>query len=354
MANVAKTIGTAVGRDYSTISAWESDLSDTSIYASQDTAEGDCYDDSEFSENVSINGVFDLSKITLTADPSTRHDGTIGSGATIKPSGPTSYAINVNESNTVISWLDINGNDNGAYGVKFNTGLSDVYLQNCLVHNFGSTSDVSTDVYVIRNLSAANFTNNFIFNNTSGSSADLFVHHSSNSVASYVYNNTYYYNNVGDNSSNSGYIFYDTLNNEGSVAKNIIILRYDNNYWNLKNASAVLDYWGAVGAITGVSNVTTDTYANAFIDASTSDPDLHLKTGCNFIGTAVDLGTVPTDVEIDINGNNRDSAGVTWDLGAHEFELPIATTGKKIKPNTRFHLFHGTEGFEAFSTHFNF
>ena len=68
MANVAKTIGT-VGRDYSTIAAWESDLADTSIYASGDEAEGDCYADSDFSENVSINGVFDLSGINPTSDP---------------------------------------------------------------------------------------------------------------------------------------------------------------------------------------------------------------------------------------------------------------------------------------------
>ena len=353
MANVAKTIGT-VGRDYSTIAAWESDLADTSIYASGDSAEGSCYDDSDFSESVAINGAFDLSGITLTADPSVRHDGTTGSGVVVKPSSPTSYVINVHESNTTISWLEINGNDSGAYGLKFNTGLSGLYVQNCLIHNFGSTSDASTDVYIMRNRSSANFTNNFIFNNTSGSSADLFVHHSDTTFSSSLYNNTYYYNNVGDNTTNSGYIFYGILENSGSVAKNIIILRYDNNYWNAKHASATLDYWGAVGAITGVSNVTTDTYANSFVDTSTSDPDLHLKTGCNFIGTAADVGTSPTNVEIDINGNNRDSAGVTWDLGAHEFELPIAATGKKIKPNTRFHLFHGIEGFGAFSTEFNF
>lgn len=353
MANVAKTIGTT-GRDYSTIAAWESDLSDTNIYASGDDAEGDCYADSDFSENVSITGTFDLSSITLTADPSVRHDGTIGSGVVIKPSSPTSYVINVHESNTTVSWLEINGNDSGTNGWRCNTGLSGIYVQNCLMHNFGSTSDSSIDVYIMRNLSSASFTNNFIFNNTSGSSADLFIHHTPTTISTNIYNNTYYYNNVGDNTANSGYIFFGTLNNSGVVAKNLVILRYDNNYWDVKHASATLDYWGAVGAITGVSNVTTDTYTNSFIDTSTSDPDLHLKTGCNFIGAAVDLGVSPTNVEIDINGNNRDSTGVTWDLGAHEFELPIASTGKKIKSDTRFHLFYGADGFGAFSTEFNF
>jgi len=354
MTDIAKTIGTAVGRDYSSVSAWESDLADTNIYASQDKAEGSCYADSEFNENIYISGTFDLSGIVLTAAASDRHDGTAGSGVLIKPSNTSAYALDIYESNVTASWIEINGNDSSPYGLQFGVGTTGGYVQNCLVHNFGSTSGASIDVYIIRNRASVNFTNNFIFNNTSGSSADLFVHHSDSGVPSYLYNNTYYYNNVGDNLTNSGYIFYGTFADSASVAKNIVILRYDNNYWNIKHANAVLDYWGAVGAITGVSNVTTDTYANSFLNTSTSDPDLHLKTGCNFIGAAVDLGTSPTNVEIDINGNNRDFAGVTWDLGAHEFELPIATTGKKIKPNTRFHLFHGTEGFEAFSTHFNF
>jgi len=201
--------------------------------------------------------------------------------------------------------------------------------------------------------------NNFVFNNTSGSSADLFVQWGSPSYAHFFYNNTYYYNVVGDNTSNYGYIFYSALSQGGSAVKNIILLRYSDNpsgndIWNTHSAGATTSYWGAAGAIAGVSSVTTDTYGNAFLDTSTSDPDLHLKTGTNFIDTAVDLGTSPANVEIDINGNNRDSSGVTWDLGAHEFGLPIAPTGKKIKPDTRFNLFHGVEGFGAFSTHYNF
>ena len=354
MAIVARSIGTGVGRDYSSVSAWESDLADTSIYASGDIAEGNCYADSEFNENIYISGTFDLSGIVLTVAASDRHDGTVGSGVIIKPSNTGAYAFDIYESDVTVSWIEINGNDSSPYGLQFGTGATGGYVQNCLVHNFGSASGASVDVYVMRNRSPVNFTNNFIFNNTSGSSADLFIHYSDSGVPSYLYNNTYYYNNVYDSTSNDGYIFYGTLEDSASVVKNIVVLRYEDNLWNAKHASATLDYWGAVGAITGVSNVTTDTFVNSFISSLTDTPDLHLKTGCNFIGAAVDLGTSPTNVEIDINGNNRDSAGVTWDLGAHEFELPIAATGKKIKPNTRFHLFHGVEGFGAFSTGFNF
>ena len=55
MATITKTIGTS-GRDYSTISAWEADLNDISIYESGHTAIGECYPDSTFDENILING----------------------------------------------------------------------------------------------------------------------------------------------------------------------------------------------------------------------------------------------------------------------------------------------------------
>ena len=53
MATVTKSIGTS-SRDYSTITAWESDLSDGTIYSSGDDAVGECYKDSTFSENVTL------------------------------------------------------------------------------------------------------------------------------------------------------------------------------------------------------------------------------------------------------------------------------------------------------------
>ena len=53
MATVTKTIGTS-SRDYSTIAAWEADLSDTSIYSDGDVAVGTCYSDDDFDEAVVI------------------------------------------------------------------------------------------------------------------------------------------------------------------------------------------------------------------------------------------------------------------------------------------------------------
>ena len=47
MATVTQTIG-AVGRDFSTIGSWASQLDDTSVFASGDFAIGACYADTDF------------------------------------------------------------------------------------------------------------------------------------------------------------------------------------------------------------------------------------------------------------------------------------------------------------------
>jgi len=55
MATVTKSIG-VTSRDYSTITAWEADLDNVAYYSSSDDAVGEMYDDSDFDEQVTING----------------------------------------------------------------------------------------------------------------------------------------------------------------------------------------------------------------------------------------------------------------------------------------------------------
>ena len=163
MATVTKSIG-ATSRDYSTIAAWEADLSDTDIYASGDNAAGDCYADSDFTENVDISGTFDLSSITLTAAFPDRHDGTAGSGVVIKPSGTSSYLLSAGESVTTISFIEMNGNASGYLGFSSDASETGIVFRNNLVHNFGSSSGASTDVYVMKNNKELNARNNNVNN----------------------------------------------------------------------------------------------------------------------------------------------------------------------------------------------
>ena len=167
MATITKSIG-ATSRDYSTIAAWEADLSDTDIYASGDNAAGDCYADSDFTENVDISGTFDLSSIALTAAFPDRHDGTAGSGVVIKPSSTASYAIRIAESNTTISFIEMNGNASGYLGFWTHASETGIVFRNNLVHNFGSSSGASADVYVMKNNNVATFMNNFVSTTLAG------------------------------------------------------------------------------------------------------------------------------------------------------------------------------------------
>jgi hypothetical protein len=351
MPTVAKSIGTS-GRDYSTITAWEADLSNASVYSSGDTAQGTCFADSVFTENVTISDASAIpTNIQLTAADGQKHDGTAGSGVVVKPSTDASYIINVQEPNTDVSFLEINGNGVGRFGFYCTTSVTGVVLRNCLIHNIRSTGTSGGTVSVMRNRSGMTFMNNFVFNCTSGSTGGMRVHDTEASVVTNIFNSTYYYLPVADDEEGAAFLFYQTLRTTGATAKNILAYRYHSFSVNPILASATADYWGAVGAITNVTNLTAEPYADAFVDTSTSDPDLHLKTGTDLIGAGVDLGTTPTNVNLDIDGGDRDAAGTAWDLGADQYNLVPTSSSANGKYSSRFNLFFfGAQGLGSFST----
>jgi hypothetical protein len=66
------------------------------------------------------------------------------------------------------------------------------------------------------------------------------------------------------------------------------------------------------------------TIADVFVDPSNetlASRDYHLKAGSAAIDAGTDLAT-GYGIEIDIDGYNRDSGGVTWDVGADEYIAP--------------------------------
>ena len=351
MPTIAKSIGTT-GRDYSTITAWEADLANASVYSSGDTAQGVCYADSEFVENVTISDVSAIpSNIELTAADGQRHDGTAGSGVVVKPSSSGSYIINVQEPSVDVSFLELNGNGVGRFGFYCTTSLTGVVLRNCLIHNIRSTGYSGSTVRVMRNRSGMIFMNNFVFNCTSGSNGSMRVHDTEASVVTNIYNCTYYYLPVDDDEEGSSLLFYQTLRTSGASAKNILAYRYQSFSQNPIAAGAVADYWGAVGAISDVTNLTAEAYADAFVDTSTRDPDWNLKRGTSLIGAGVDLGTTPTNVNLDIDGGDRDAAGTAWDLGADQFNLAPTSATSSDDPSRRLNLaFFGVQGLGSFST----
>jgi len=53
-----------------------------------------------------------------------------------------------------------------------------------------------------------------------------------------------------------------------------------------------------------------------FVSISAGTEDLHLvRATSDAVGNGVDLGTTPTNIEIDADGQNRDALGAVWDIG---------------------------------------
>ena len=345
MATITKSIGTA-SRDYSTIAAWESDLDSSSIYSSADDAIGELYADSEFNEDLDIDGggTIELDSITLTSSSSqgNRHNGNKGTGVVIRRSSGTKdlvlYAGNATVDTMTFSWIEFDGDDditsngNDKSMVKA-SGTTELYIQNNIFHSWGSGQDSTTN-YIFKLEGTKNvFTNNFVFNMNGGAGHTWHVFYGNATTAreQLVLNNTFFDIDKQSVSANSYMFSYMDTHASSRIRNNIIL---DDNLGAIagagtKHASSVLDYLGYdASSVTGFSNVVEDTADNALSNIIKSDPNLHLKLVSTLIDGGVDLGTSPTNVAIDIDGRDRDDKGDTWDLGADEYS-PASITGKK-------------------------
>ena len=352
MATVTKSIGTS-SRDYSTIAAWEADLDSSSIYSSGDDAVGELYNDSVFVEDIDVDGggSIGLDSITLTSSSleGNRHNGNKGTGATVRRNSASRHLVQFDGNPTVdtmtFSWIEFDGDDdtvsNGNDKQMFKcTGATELYIQNNLIHSFGAGQDSSNNYTFLLEGNKNVFTNNFVFNIHGGEGHSWYVFHGNSSTAreQLIYNNTFYDIDKQSVSTNQEMFAYMDTHASSRIRNNIIL---DDNLGKIagagtKDSSAVnshLCYDAA--SVTDFTNIVEETHTNAFSSSIKSDPNLHLKSVSTCIDEGVDLGTTPTNVEIDIDGRDRDDKGDTWDLGADEY-APASITGKRdgfLKPN---------------------
>ena len=364
MATVTKTIGTS-SRDYSDINAWEADLNSDSIYSNGDTAIGEIYADSTFTDvyNLIENGSaiggssgHDLALIKLTVHADSRHDGTAGSGAVLKPTATGTHnngIIRVNVDNVTIEWLEIDMDNDDDFTNADNraankgivlTGTNDnCIIRNMLIHSkrgnpgnagpYGihviAAGDSSDSIYIL---------NNIVYNlvETSNDTASAINTHLWAGNA-YIYNNTVY-NIQGQGGSKHGLGFrFGNPSSSNTRIKNNIASKCeggnDRAYWKSSSGSTVdsannlsddttnatYDAEDMGQSLNDSSALTGKTLAQISFVSTTGDAeDLHISSDSHCIDAGVDLGTT-NGVEIDINGRNRDSSGDTWDIGAHEF-----------------------------------
>ena len=366
MATVTKTIGTS-SRDYSTISAWEADLSDASIYSDGDDAVGEMYADSTFTGatttidgGTSIGGSSgqDLNSIKLTVAAASRHDGTAESGALLKPtagSGHNQGIIRINVDNVTVEWLDISldsldsTNTNKAIVLE---GTNDGnIIRNNLIHDKGGNPG-NTGPFAIHGLGTGATTddtyvlNNIIYNivESSNDSLGAIVFYSWTGSL-YVYNNTIYKLTAqGGNKDAIGIRFGNSSTSVSYIKNNIVstLSSSDDKAAYFKQSSS-----STAHTANNLSDTTTDATYNAedmgqnlndgtaltgksladisFVSTTGGSEDLHIDEDSDCVDAGADLGTT-NGVEIDINGRNRDSNGDTWDIGAHEL-VQEATAG---------------------------
>ena len=337
--------------DYESPAAWAAEL-DTSEYCNGDDAIGVIMENEKFDEGVVFpaSSSVALNSITLTAHPSVRHTGVANSGAGFKYTAQSSSGGGANLSqvlalqnvdNTTIEWIEFDGS--GVTGASYcdnfvtdnGTGRTNNSVRNCVMHNLtlqgGGFAAYAIHLTTSNDPARDNETNAILNNiiygvtSTSGSGGDaggIYADAGKSANPIYVYNNTVH--NITPRT--TAYFARGINVTEHAIVKNNIVTDV--------TGSSTANCFTAIGSFNSSNdyNLSTDTTApgsnsitsvtlNNVYASSSGTIDLHLKAGSPAVDTGVDLGSTPTNVNIDIDGRDRDALGDTWDIGADEFVL---------------------------------
>ena len=338
MAEVRKTIGSHPSRDYSTITLWGADLNDVGIYSVGDDAIGECYNDTVFYESATF-GPSNLNSATLTVAVGERHGGTDSIGARISGYNVDSnYGLSiVTDYIFTVEWLIIGniGSGNESYGIHADVN-GDCNLYNLIINYVGGVffSNSSYGVYAIANGAYTTATINIL---------DCVVYsiHAYDSAhgirAGSWWSNSCNVNNCTVFAVGAGTVYIDGTAHGYSLVdhtlanyRNLISLINFNN----TNAGAVYNYCFSPSTFSNATvgyNMSSDATASGTGSIINQENlpssqvrmtyDGWLKYGSSAINAGIDLGTSPTNVNIDITGYDRNSGGVDWDMGAHEYVL---------------------------------
>lgn len=175
MAVITKSIGVATGRDYSSISSWES-AQQGNLVSLQEIHKGECYADSSyFDESVTISGSTTSSDyyMYLTVAEGNRHDGTKSGGGVVidRQGGAYSYGVYAPDSYTFLEYLRVTGLNGGNSVVCIGImdgggeGHSGVVIKDCIVHDISTNCNTSTGFWgIVSTCNNAKIINCQVFN----------------------------------------------------------------------------------------------------------------------------------------------------------------------------------------------
>jgi len=340
MATITKSIGTSGSRDYSSITAWEADLTNAGIYSSGDDAVGECYADSTFDESFLIDDnsfTRDLDSITLKANSSEKHNGTPDSGVKIVYTGTVSDSVAIWKVNYTTGTYGTNAvaiedlefaDTTVSSSVNFyaiDLGINCTIMRRCLINNLKHSGHSSKLLKVFGpDSQKPKILNTMVFNcghdnaTSAGMSQGINI---ANDNDSQINNCTIH--NIYTSSS-------DTYGINGGVAKNTIVTSCGSNFQVTGGAS---DYNLSDDSTAPGSNspVKIEQVNTLYVSTTPGSENLHIKSSSPALRKGQNLGTT-NGVQYDIDGYDRSSDEFRWDIGADQCNLCSVSD----RPNSKF------------------
>lgn len=320
---------------YSTITLWEASLDSTNLYAANDAAVGECYDDSgDFDESVTLNGgdTIGLVAATISVAAGERHDGTAGSGARIVRADITGFILKIvaASSGPLLScdWLEIDadgGRSDPMVTLQGNASTS-VRLSKMLIHSSSNTFG-NDMIGLLFSVSGCHVMNCIIYDITHGNTGahDLLGISAPTSATrtDTLLNSTVYGVTKNGSSGNAyGINLFDATyyTNQNCIAMAVSGGAAAVDWNQTAYTNAVVSYNMSEDATaSGTGSLVSRVAANQFVSVAGGSEDFHLKAGANAHNAGADLGTTPTGINLDIDGTDRDARSDPWDIGCHEW-----------------------------------
>lgn len=346
---IQSTIGTAAGRDYATISAWEADTDDDLV--SQGVAhKGLLYADADFDEAVIFEGAITDSSHFRRLQPAAgeRHSGLRNTGARMfRSTGASENTLQIKEDYFVLDGIEFTtaGDGTGSgfvqciwSGTASGEDLQGIRILRCLIYDITRNQ---TNVGIVTGATSneagtgwgGTIANNIVMHvegSSEGRGIQMQAQGDVGRTAAYA-NNTVY------SCLTWGFVF---LGDSGMGSHSVSIRNnaaFDNgidfsdetvsppNISSFNNASsdATADDFGGGGHKINLSA------SNNFVDLTAGAEDLHIQASTDLGDAGLDLGDVVQKTDIDLR--DRHFQEDTWDIGAHEYPQPIDFTAWTVE-----------------------
>lgn len=326
---VVKTIGTAAGRDYSTIASWES-AEQGDLVTLTEIHVGEMYKDFKFdiTTTQTIDGSTTNSSyyMHLTVAEGERHRGIAETGVVVDCQNSAVSGIDIRDPNTRVEWVEVKRCTGASTigAIALNDGAGSSLIQNVIIHNFADASfDVSGIIFIsTTGYTGVNIRNCLVYDGDH--SGILGDNSNTTGITATIENCTIYGALARGIYEFDGGTTDTTFTVQNVVAMNTttsdIFVGIGTVQYSLCEDSAADCAAGDV-SVTCTNCQTGMTNANQFVSTTSGSENFHLKSGSNAIDNA--NPTAPTTFATDIDLESRPQMAA-WDIGSDEYSTDDA------------------------------